>query len=171
MPVNEPIEAEYTEDAPRHEEKPVASLSREDVQNSARLLTAEATGVSALVEGASSHPKMRRDFVQSWRRWFGAWMAFWTNMERQPFNLEQTRDAVAKQHRMLQVWRVAMRQEIEEPRVQMSNAPTLARPATWPWFVIWPAAAGVAYGSFKAIQYTFDHWLSSSSKEEEKPSA
>lgn len=140
----EPIEATAAEDQSYTPSVPSSGPDRADVLTQARKLAAECNGVAALVE--QNVFKLRGEFTDAWRCWYGTWLGRHIYLERMPFKPGETDAEVARWQQRLATWRAGLNAELG------TFAPAAAGPqpvvATepprrgWPWWAKWLGIGG-----------------------------
>ena len=157
---SEPIEVEYQEEAgftPSVAAPP--RLDRADVLTQLRLCAAEASGFAALVEGSVG--KVRAEFIDAWRRWFGAFLGRFFALERLPFDPAKTDEEVKAWQGRLRAWRAGFQAEVGAPVGAAVPAPPpapqpQAAPAErkgWPTWAKLLGLGGGAILAYKVVQW------------------
>ena len=154
MPTAEPIEASYTEQPYEPSVAPARGVTRADVLTQVRLCAAEANGVAALVEGGVG--TIRHEFLDAWRRWYGAFLGRFFSLERLPFEINKTDDEIRQWQQRLTAWRVGLQSELGQSAAP--EAPPAAAPAPvkkgWPW---WAVALGLGGGGI--LLWKIGQWV------------
>jgi hypothetical protein len=170
MPDFEPQTIDATEVSYRDDEfEPSVSpppLTRAQVVTEARIVMAQAQGIAGLVEQAAMNPRMRREFLNSWRRWFGALIGYTSWLERNHFDWEEALKTVRQREAALGMWRAGLQMELQQgvpPTVGATAPPVeVKKPgvlANVPWWVLIPAGVGVAVGGYYGMRYIFRQWF------------
>lgn len=158
MPTAEPIETTCTEEpAYTPSAVPRGGPDRADVLTQARLLAAEAAGVAALVEGAVG--KARPEFVDAWRRWYGAWLGRHIALERLPWEPAVADAEVGRWQQRLGAWRQGLTLETRSQQTDAAPTPAAASaPAPrkgWPWWAVMLGLGGGGILLWKVGQWIF----------------
>jgi len=166
MPTADPIEVSYTDEQPYAPSAvPSSGPDRGDVLTQARLLAAEAAGVAANVE-MNVH-RLRPEFVDAWRRMYGAFIGRHIALERLPFT-PVTADAEVRQWQgRVRVLRQSLACELGQQT--QPNATPAAQPAPverkrWPWWAIMLGLGGGGILLWKIGQWIFTPSYTSTSQ-------
>jgi hypothetical protein len=134
-----------------------------------RVLAAQAQGLAGAIEQAALNPRMRTDFVDAWRRWYGSVVGWHIALERLPFHSDDVLPMLKQREKMLATWRQGFSIEMN-PQQQVGAAPAQPDPApepqkkpgilsTVPWWVLIPAGVGVAVGGYYGMRWIFQRWF------------
>lgn len=154
MPTAEPLEADFTEQPYEPSVTPPQGVTRADVLTQARLLAAECNGVAAIVEGGVG--KVRPEFLDAWRRWYGAWLGRYFSLERLPFEIDKTDAEIRQWQGRLRAWRAGLQCELGQqatPEAPPAAAPVVQRKG-WPW---WAVALGIGGGGI--LLWKVGQWI------------
>jgi hypothetical protein len=150
----EPLEAEFTEQPYEPSVAPPQGVTRADVLTQARLLAAECNGVAALVEGGVG--TVRHEFLDAWRRWYGAWLGRYFALERLPFDIAATDAEIRQWQGRLRAWRAGLSSELGQsvaPSAPPAAAPVQVKKG-WPW---WAVALGLGGGGI--LLWKVGQWI------------
>jgi len=154
MPTAEPIETTCTEEPYEPSVTPPQGVTRADVLTQARLLAAECNGVAALVEGGVG--TIRHEFLDAWRRYYGAWLGRYFALERLPFEIDKTDAEIRQWQGRLRAWRAGLQSELgqqAQPSAPPATAPVPVKKA-WPW---WAVALGLGGGGI--LLWKIGQWV------------
>jgi hypothetical protein len=161
MPESQPLDVEFTETPYAPSVAPPQGITRADVLTQARILSAEISGVAALVEGGVGKPGMRHEFVDAWRKWAGSWSGFYISLERLPFDIEKTDEKLKRHANALRVWRQGLQFELAPAQTAQQGVPTPqtapAEKKGWPW---WGSLLAIGGGGI--VLWKVGQWLFSS---------
>lgn len=157
-------------DAPYEPSVAPPKLTRADVLTRVRLISAQAQGLAGAVEQSAFNPRMRTEFVDAWRRWYGSLLGWVLALERLPFHIDDVMPMLTQRENALKTWRQGFSIEMGAQQAgagaaqaQPQQAPT--EPAkkgilsTIPWWVLIPAGLGVAVGGYYGMRWVFRQWF------------
>lgn len=165
----EPIETTATEEPYAPSAVPRGGPDRSDVLTQARLLAAEAAGVAANVE-MNVH-RLRPEFIDAWRRLYGAFIGRHIALERLPFTPGAADAEIRQWQERVRVMRQSIACELGAPAPAQPGAvptaqaaPAPAEKKGWPTWAILLGLGGGGILLWKIGQWIFTPSYTSTSQ-------
>lgn len=169
MPADQNVIETTEADEPYEPSVQPPALDRAAVLTRVRVLAAQAQGLAGAIEQAAMNPRMRTDFVDAWRRWYGSVMGWHIALERLPFHADDVMPMLKQREKMLQTWRQGFAIEMNptqtgvgaaqqpQPAPEPEKKPGIL--STVPWYILIPAGVGAGFGVYYGFRWIFQRWF------------
>lgn len=163
-------------DVPYTESVAPPQEDRASVLTKVRIIAAQAQGLAGAIEQAAMSPRMRTEFIDAWRRWYGSFLGWQLALERLPFHVEDVLPMLRQRESMIKTWRHGFAVEMGTGAGVGSTqtaavAPAAVQPvasaekkpgilSTVPWYILIPAGIGAGVGVYFGFRWIFKQWFS-----------